>query len=216
MGALNTYLTDCRQMLHDPNGLMWPDPELTGYINQGRNRIANDSKCLRQLVQGVPLIAGVELYNIAATVALAPVPMVNPVIDVLGISLYWGNTRFKLNYDNFSRFDARVRAWQLYQSRPVLFTRMGALSIYVGPIPDQAYITDWDVAIQPLPLVTDADTDPIPPPWTEPVKYWACFLAKFKEQALGEAGIFKDEYMAQGRIAQRSFQTRVLTNPYAQ
>jgi hypothetical protein len=213
--TLQTYITQVQRLLHDPNANFWPVSELTDYINDGRNRIAQDTKCLRQLATTIYLTAGTELYNVQNQVLLATPPITNTVVDVLGISLYWGNTRFKMNYMSFSEFDAAVRAWQLYQSRPVIFTRMGGLSVYVGPIPDQNYQTDWDVAILPTPMVLTTDVETIPPPFTDPVQYWAAFRAKFKEQQLGESKIFKDEYARQGLAAQRAFMTRVMPNPYA-
>lgn len=214
--TLQTYITQVQNLLHDPNADMWPVPELTGYINDGRNRIAQDSKCLRQLATTIYLTAGVELYSIAAMVATATVPITTPVVDIMGISLYWGNTRFKMNYAAFTQFDAQVRAWQLYQSRPVLYTRQGALNIYVGPIPDQNYQTDWDVSVYPAPMVNTTDVETIPQPFQDPVQYWAAFRAKFKEQSLGECRIFKDEYRTQGIAAMRAFRTWVVPNPYAQ
>lgn len=212
--TLQTYITQVQNLLHDPNGNFWPVSELTGYINDGRNRIAMDTKCLRQLATSISLTAGVELYSVAAAVAAAVPPITNPVVDVLGISLYWGNTRFKMNYLPFTAFDAQVRAWQLFQNRPVIFTRMGALNVYVGPIPDQAYVTDWDVAVLPTPMALTTDVETIPAPFTDPVQYWAAFRAKFKEQSLGECKIFKDTYATEGLRAQRSFMTRVIPNPY--
>lgn len=213
--TLQTYITQVQRLLHDPNANFWPIPELIDYINDGRNRIAQDSKCLRQLATTIFLTAGTELYTVQTMVGLATPAVTNTVVDVMGITLYWGNTRFKMNYMSFSEFDANVRAWQLYQTRPVIFTRMGGNLVYVGPIPDQNYQTDWDVAILPQPMVLTTDTETIPPPFIDPVQYWAAFRAKFKEQQLGEAKIFKDEYARQGLAATRAFMTRVLPNPYA-
>ena len=213
--TLQSYITQVQQLLHDPNANMWSVSELTTYINDGRNRIAQDAKCLRQLATTINLTAGQELYNVATAVAAASVPIINPVVDVMGITLYWGNSRFKMNYWAFTPFDAQFRAWQLYQSRPVAFTRMGSLNIYVGPIPDQNYITDWDVAVYPTPMALTTDVETIPQPFQDPVQYWAAFRAKFKEQSLGEAKIFKDEYAAQGKAALRAFMTRIIQNPYA-
>ena len=147
--------------------------------------------------------------------ALATPAVTQTAIDLMGVTLYWGNTRFKMNYMAFSQLDAYARAWQLYQTRPVIFSRMGGLNIYLAPVPDQAYVTDWDVAILPPPMVNSTDVEIIPPPFTDPVQYWAAFRAKFKEQAMGECKIFKDEYARQGLAAQRAFQTRVLPNPYS-
>ena len=212
--TLQTYITQVQNLLHDPNANFWPIPELITYINDGRNRIAMDTKCLRQLATSIPLTPGVELYNVQATVALATPTVINSVIDILGITLYWGNSRFKMQYMSFTEFDAQIRAWQLLQNRPVIFTRMGALNVYLGPIPDQSYLTDWDVAILPTPMALANDMETIPPPFTDPVQYWAAFRAKFKEQSLGESKIFQQTYAAEGLRAQRSFMTRVIRNPY--
>jgi hypothetical protein len=209
--TLNTYVTQCQRLLHDPNGSMWPVSELTDYINEARNRICEDTKCLRALQTGINLTAGQELYTVTTILPA----VAGQVVDILGISLYWGNTRFKMNYASFTEFDAMLRSWQVYQSRPVYFTRMGALQVYVGPVPDQNYVTDWDVAITPTPLVNTSDVEIIPAPFQTPVQYYACYKAKFKEQSLGEAKIFKDEYNYSGLRAQRAFMTRVITNPYA-
>jgi hypothetical protein len=212
--TLQTYITQVQRLLHDPNGDFWPVTELTDYINEARERIAGDTKCLRQLVTSIPLTQGIELYSIAGAAATATPAVTNNIIDVMGITLYWGNTRYKLNYMSFSQLDAYARAWQQYQTRPVIFSRMGALNVYVAPIPDQAYITDWDCVVMPTPLVATTDVDTIPDPFNFPVKYWAAQLAKFKEQAYGEADMFRKQYMVEGLRAQRVFQTRVLPNPY--
>jgi hypothetical protein len=209
--TLNTYVTQCQRLLHDPNANFWPIPELIDYINEARNRICEDSKCLRSLQTGISLTAGQELYAVNAILPAVAFQ----VVDIMGISLYWGNTRFKMNYLPFTSFDAQLRAWQAYQSRPVYFTRMGATQVYVGPIPDQAYITDWDVATIPAPLVNLSDAEVIPPPFQDPIQYYACYKAKFKEQSLGESKIFKDEYRNSGIRAQRAFMTRVIPNPYS-
>ena len=208
--TLQTYITQVQRLLHDPNGNFWPVPELIDYINDGRNRIAADTKCLRALQTGITLTAGQELYQI-----LTILPAVaNQVVDVMGITVYWGNERYKLLYKSFSEFDAWVRPWQLYQSRPAAFTRMGGTQIYLGPIPDQAYVTDWDVAINPTPMVLTTDTEIIPAAFQDPIQYWAAFRAKYKEQAYGESDMFEKRYAREGLRAARAFMTRVLPNPY--
>lgn len=212
--TLQTYIGQVQNFLHDPNANMYSISELIGYINLARNRIAQDSKALRQLATSVPLTAGQELYQVQATLALATPPMTQSAVDVMGITLYWGTERVKMQQMSFTEFDAKIRMWQTYRQRPVIFTRMGALQIYVGPMPDQNYVTDWDVAILPAPMVNTTDPEVIPPPFQDPVPFYACYLAKFKEQAMGESKIFFNEYLLQGRIAMRAFSTRIIPNPY--
>jgi len=208
--VLSGYVTQVRRMLHDLSAQMWPNQELIDYINEARNRVAQDTKCLRTLVTGINLVQGQDMYILNNVLNLYQ----NRVIDVMGITLYWGASRFKMTYKPFTELDAYVRTWQNYQSRPVMFSRMGGTSIFVGPVPDQTYVTDWDVALIPQPLASDTDVETLSPPFTDLVKYWAAYLAKFKEQSLGEAQIFKNEYMSMGRIVARAYMTRVVPDPY--
>lgn len=191
---------------------MWPDSELTDYINEARNRVAQDTKCLRQIVTGLTLLSGQETYT-PQTFVTAPLGAL--LVDVMGISIYINNTRVKLQYYAYTQFDALMRYWVNFQQWPVAFSRVGANIIYVGPVPNQNYSSDWDVAVNPNALVSDATVEQIPVPFTDPVKFWACYLAKFKEQSLGECQIYKNEYFANLKMASRSFQTRVIPNPYA-
>jgi hypothetical protein len=210
--TLQTYITDVQRLLHDTSANFWPTGELTDYINSARHKVSADSKCLRQLATGISLPAAKEVYPVQTTVNTV---LTATVIDVMGISVYTGNSRYKLNYMSFTQFDAQLRAWQLLQSRPVAFTRMGATQIYIGPIPDQTYVSDWDVAVLPFTMVNTTDMETIPYPFTSPVKWYAAYLAKFKEQQMGEAELFRNEYNRQGMQAQRSFMTRVIPDPYS-
>lgn len=210
MGALSTYTTQVQRLLHDLNFQYWPQAELTDYINEARYRVAQDTKCLRQLVTGVALTAGVEQYN--ATVLL---PTVGPyLVDVMGITLYYNTTRYKLSQRSFTRQDARYRSWSLLQQRPVTFARMSPTITWLSPNPDQAYITDWDVAVIPTALVSDATVDQIPIPFQEPVQYYAAYKAKWKEQAQGEAALFEQQYVKMLKWCYRGYMTRIIPDPY--
>jgi hypothetical protein len=212
--TLQTYITDLQRLLHDPNNQMWSVQEMTDYINGGRNRVAADTKALRTLVTSISLTAQVDNYNVAATVTPG-LPTGQGVVDVMGISVYWGNTRYKLGYQPYTRLDAFGRPWTNNYQRPEIFTRFGALTVYVAPIPDQNYVTDWDVAVTPAAMVNTTDPEVMPYPFTVAVKYHAAWLAKFKEQQLGEAKIFYDAYRQEMRWSCQAFMQRVIPNPYA-
>lgn len=209
MGQLSTYLTQVRQLLHDPNGQMWPDSELTGYINLARRRVARDTYCLRQLDTGVTLVTGQERYVIDSTVSAT---YQGRVVAIIGIDLYWGNTRYPLWYAPWTVFSRNMRMWTQMLQRPTVFTRQGALTVYVGYTPDQNYVTDWDIAIVPMDLVNDSTVEELVPPFVDIVQWWTAHLAKFKEQAMGEAEIFQTKYKQEVLNAQRSFQLFV-SNP---
>jgi len=211
LGALTTYTTQVQRLLHDTSGNYWPVTELTDYINEARNRVAQDSKCLRQLVTNLSLTAQQEQYVPQTFIgALGP-----QLVDVMGITLYWGNQRVKLNRYAYTTFDAMFRPYSNYYQRPVAFCRMGATLVWLGPNPDQSYVTDWDVAVVPNALVSDATVEQIPVPFQEPVQYYAAFKAKWKEQAQGEAAIFMQQYKSMLQMCYRGFATFAFTNPYA-
>jgi hypothetical protein len=201
--VLNTYLTRTRRLLTDQGKQYWSDAELTDDINQARNRVAADSKCLRQLFTGIPLSANVEQYNIAAAVSSSTgTPGQGAyAIEVLGVTIYWGNMRIKCRNLPFTEQDAKLRIFQNWQSRPGSVAPMGGNTVYINPVPDQNYNSDWDVVILPVPLVADADPEQIPVVWQTPIAFYAAHLAKYGEQSLNESDIFYKKYGVERQAA---------------
>jgi hypothetical protein len=195
--VLNTYLTRTRRLLTDQGAQYWSNTELTDDINQARNRVAADTKCLRTLFQTIPLTGGVEQYNIAAAVTSS---VVTPglgayAVDVIGVTIYWGNTRVKCRNTAFTEQDAKLRIFQNYQSRPGSVAMMGGNTVFINPMPDQAYNSDWDVVILPVPLASDVDPEVIPVVWQPLIAFFAAHLAKYGEQSLSESDIFYKKYL---------------------
>lgn len=211
MSTLEDYLTDTRQLLHDSNDQFWSDAELTAYINKARRRVCQDTKCFRQYLTGITLAYAQEAYTVQTID-----PVVGPyIIDVMNINAYLQNSRYPLIYYALTEFNARLRYWTNLQQQPVAYTRVGATTILVGPIPNQNYNSDWDVAVNPVDLVNDTDVETIPAPFTEPVMFWAAYLAKYKEQSMTEAQLFKSEYRSQCMMNVRAWQTRIIPTIYA-
>lgn len=206
---LDTYLTQVGYLL--TNSAFWSQSELTGYINEARNRIASDTKCLRQLVTSLVLEAEQETY-VPQTFLGAVGPY---LVDVIGITIYWGNQRIKLSRYGFSKFDTFWRQQSQYYSRPAAFSRQGSNTIFISPVPDQSYISDWDVAIVPDALESDSDPEQIPVPFQEPVQYYAAYKAKLKEQAQGEAQMFLAYFNQMLARCARNYSTFVVHEPYA-
>ena len=223
--ALSTYITQVRRLLHDPVGQYWSDSELTDYINEARNRVCKDTRCLRQQITNlVTLNQSVEQYVLNNTgtqdsgsqLVVLPTAFTGyQIVDVKGINILWGSTRIKLAYLPWTRFDVNFRYWNNQLSRPVCYSRYGTMSVYVGPMPDTTYQSDWDVALIPPPLTSDATTEPIPEPFTTPIKYYAAHLAKYREQAIGESQLFEQMYIKQMRRECVSFMGRIIPDPYA-
>jgi hypothetical protein len=208
MATLQTYITQCRRLLHDANANFWSDSELTDYINAARERLVRDTGCLRT-IQTVNTVTNQEVYQFSA------LPSGIQTMDILNINLYWGNTRIPLRYLPWTQFNAELRFWQNYYGRPIAFTVYGQQSFYLAPVPDQVYAMELDTIILPTALVNTSDVDAIISPWTDPVAYYACHTAKFKEQSYGEAEIFLNQYKAKAMSVINTSFTRRMPDPYS-
>ena len=208
MATLQTYITQCRRLLHDANANFWSDSELTDYINAARERLVRDTGCLRT-IQTVNTVTNQEVYQFSA------LPSGIQTMDILNINLYWGNTRIPLRYLPWTQFNAELRFWQNYIGRPIAFTVYGQQAFYLAPVPDQVYAMELDTIILPAALVNATDVDPIISPWTDPVAYYACHTAKFKEQSYGEAEIFLNQYKAKAMSVINTSFTRRMPDPYS-
>ncbi|CAB4147121.1 hypothetical protein UFOVP513_14 [uncultured Caudovirales phage] len=206
--TLSGYITECRRLLHDANANFYSNPELTDYINQARQRLVRDTGCLRTY-QTSATVTNQEVYTFAS------LPNAAFTMDILNINIIWGNSRIPLRYMPWTQFNAELRFWQNYYGRPIAFSMYGPTSFYISPVPDQVYVMELDTVILPTPLVTDAQVDEIPDPWTSPVAFYACYKAKFKEQSYGEAEIFKQEYTRQAQSVLATTYTRRMPSPYS-
>jgi len=206
--TLSGYITECRRLLHDANANFYSNPELTDYINQARQRLVRDTGCLRTY-QTSATVTNQEVYTFAS------LPNAAYTMDVININIIWGNSRIPLRYMPWTQFNAELRFWQNYIGRPIAYSMYGPTSFYISPVPDQVYAMELDTVILPTPLVTDAQVDEIPDPWTAPVAFYACYKAKFKEQSYGEAEIFKQEYTRQAQSVLATTYTRRMPSPYS-
>jgi len=208
---LTFYTTQVQRLLHDLTFQFWKQPELTDYINEARNRVAQDTKCLRQLVTNISLTAQTEMYTPQTLLgSLGP-----QLVEVCGITVYWSATeRTNMAYMPWRRFNAHYRRYVPFYQRPETFSRMGANLVWLGPNPDQSYNSDWDVAVTPNALVSDTTVEQIPVPFQEPIQYYAAYKAKWKEQAQGEAALLLAQYTAVLKWCARAFMQTTVPNPY--
>ena len=138
-------------------------------------------------------------------------------LDILNVTIYWGNSRIPLRYLPWSNFNAQLRYWQNYVGRPVCFSVYGQNTIYIGPVPDQSYVCEIDTTILPSALTAENPTvtDQIVDPYTTPVAFYAAYKAKYKEQSYGEAEIYKQEYLKHVNSVLNSTFTRRIPDPYS-
>ncbi len=164
---------------------------------------------------------GTATLQYAANAEIIPysaLPQGDNTLDVINVTLYWGNSRIPLRYLAWSDFNAQLRYWQNYVGRPVCFSTYGQKSLYISPVPDQSYTIEVDTVMLPsaLSLSTPNAVDEIKAPYTNPVQFYAAYKAKYKEQSYGEAEIFKQQYLKDVQGVLNSVYTRRIPNPYSQ
>ena len=137
-----------------------------------------------------------------------------PIINVQNITAVWGNVRYALAYKPWTHYNALMRSYVQFQQRPAVWSRQGQNVIWIGPVVDQQYVTEWDCVTQPAQLVNAGDIDTLAYPFTEPVKYYACYLAHLQQQAPDKAAQFQQMYRENAAHAIAGNIVRVIPNVY--
>jgi hypothetical protein len=201
--VLSDYITQVRRLLKDAESNFFSNEELTDYINEARNRVAQDTVCLRTLQAG-SLVANQETYSFSSF------PLGSRTIDVLNVNFINGNQRIDLKWLPWTKFNASgyggsgLRQFENFVGLPAIVSKYNQNTVYVSPIPDQTYVAEWDTVVLPVPLVNDSTVEEILAPYTEPVKYYAAYLAKYNQQSFGEADLFQTQYANSVRQVIRS------------
>ena len=203
--TLQSYITDAQRLLHDASYRFYTQQELTDYANKARRKVAAETGCTRQIAEGFPLAQG------TSKIAFTDIVTTNRVIGILDAYLFYSpTTRYALRYYPYSQFSRSGSVVYSYNGPPVMWSQV-AQTVYISPIPYQAYTADFDVSVEPVDLVqlTDVDTE-IPSPFSECVKYYMCHLAKIKDQRRDEANEFLMDYMRERNNTQSSTLIRKL------
>ena len=202
---LQDYIDRTQRLLHDPNADFWPISDLISYINQARDQVTLDTQALRRIVT-YALTAGISSYD--AAVVFATVDQVRSVLAIVDIYAIWSTERYKLKNRAYTTLNNELRPWTNYQTYVIGWARMGQTGVVVGPIPDQAYSTEWDLIYAPLDLVlvTDAEADLVYPQ-TNPVPYYAAYLARMYEEDDKKAQQALNLYRAKISESQANFVT---------
>ncbi len=216
MGAISDYQAQVQDLLHDPLAQFWSLANLTVYINEARNRVAQDTKALRQVLANANFSTLVfsQGTEFITPQTFLPAPYGVNLIDVLGISITVNQQRLKLIQKPYTWLDAWMRSWVNYQQWPQYWARVSPIQICIAPIPNISYTCDWDISVNPSKLILDTDVEQIPAPFTEPVQYYSAYKAKLKQQSQGEAKMFFDLYQQNLRMCARAYMQRIIPNPY--
>ena len=167
---------------------LYPTASLTTWINSARGQLSGEADCIRSM-GSLALVAGQQVYPFSS-ITYAGSSATTGIQGPLHVRTAW-------------RAVAQGQAWMrprafewfsLYELNhavpvpgpPILWTQYGqgvAGTIYVSPVPDQAYTLALDTVCYPIPLVTDSTVEAIPYLWTDAVPFFAAFYALLSAQS---------------------------------
>lgn len=146
--------------------------------------------------------------------ALSPTILNPNTLDVMNVTVVWGQTRVILNRMSFTEFQASVRAWVGYQQRPGICASYGQDQWFIGPVPDQYFLSEWDTVLVPPELMNLTDVSVVAYPYTDPVPFYAAHIAKLNEQSYDESERFLQLYTQKMRYAQKAAMMRMMRSAY--
>jgi hypothetical protein len=166
---------------------------------------------------GYAFVPSVVVTDAGGGTGATLVPMVGLLIfDINSISVLWGSQRYTLGWLPFTQFQAFCRANPTLRRQPSVWTTFTEQNLlFVYPIPDQAYLADFDVMglTQPLQSPTDVDTQ-IFLPISDCVQYYAAYLALLKLQNFEQADYYQKKYNERAGEMIRTKQDRRIPNIY--
>ena len=186
---LADFRTDLRYLLHDLSDSIWSLAIKDSFLNKALQRRDLDTGANRTLVT-FALTAGTDTYTFTTLGNTS-------VFDVVGIALIYSGTRIVLDQRSYTELTAGRRPFTTYRGLPEAFCRYGPASVIFAPSPSIAYSTEWDCCVFSPPMIAASDTDPLPYPWTQPIPYYAAYLAKLNEGQGDEAAEFFRQYREQ-------------------
>jgi hypothetical protein len=149
-----------------------------------------------------------------ATPAVLTASIINPLIlDVMNVTVLWGTQRVTLDRMPFTKFQAYVRSWQI-SGQPRVCSSYGQSAWYIGPVPDQDYVSEWDVILVPADLSNVTDISPVNYPYSDTIPFYAAHIAKLKEQSHNESDVFLALYQRKMQWSIKSAQMRIMPSVY--
>ena len=222
---LASYVTQVRDLLHDSGGQFFDDPQLHRYINRARRRIAYMSGCIRILPPGIKTVPRQEVYPFSAWISLCQGvdARIQSVLSCRSLAIEIGPGGWKPMWRRvvWSDFQARFRIYNSTFfgtiSEPGWYAQYGSGpdgKLFLAPIPTQYQDMEVDLTCIPQPLLTDEDTDPIPPPWDDVVCYWAAVMCLLAQQRSQDAQALVQMFITDMPMCASVVSPQMLQNPY--
>jgi hypothetical protein len=159
---------------------------------------ALSSITMTQWGQGYTSVPAITVGGVGSGAAASPVTIFN-LLYPLSITYLFNNIRTMLRYLSFTEFQAYARVLSVqFLSTPGAWTFIKESGqVYIEPLPNQNYLSEWDCMFFTSPLVnlTDIDTQ-IVDPWSRAPQFAAASLLLMKDQDAGRAraGFMQRQY----------------------
>lgn len=193
---LTQYLSQTRQLLQNPAAAeaLYTTADLTSYVNRGRLQLAGETECVRSYGT-LALTYNTQSYpfsSISVDAGIAGVFSIRGATVSAGPGQAWMAPRA---FPYFQLYFLNNPVPKL--GRPKQYSQYGqgeTGTIYVAPVPDNAYSARVDAICVPAALVDDTTVEAIPFPYTDAVPYYAAYLAFLSAQRATDADRLWQQY----------------------
>ena len=160
---------------------------------------------------------GQEVYRFQ-DINLVANPGCRSVFNIRSVSIIYNNYRYSLPMYAFSVYQAMIRQYPFqYQYVPTFTSQFGqgeAGSLYMYPLPSQAFQVEYDCLCIPGDLIDDQSVEALPGPWTDAVPYFAAHLAMLELQNWNAAAGYLKLYQEQLLTYSQAARIGRVVNPY--
>lgn len=141
---------------------------------------------------GYGLAPRVNITDSTGSGAVASATVLTNILDIISISVLWGDERIMHGYLPFSPFQTLCRQLVFEQDVPSIYTlHQGIMQAFLFQVPDQAYQMEWDILTLPSPLTTNTQVDTqIVAQYCDPVQFYAAFLCYLSLQNFSMASLY--------------------------
>ena len=136
---------------------------------------------------------GQEVYPFARTLQCiqSVTSGIQSILAVKSVGMLYGTFRYLEMQTSFSKYQALVRVYgNQFQDVPAIACQYGqgvSGSLYMYPVANAVYQTEWDCICLPADLVDDTTIEVIPQPWQDCVQYFAAYKAFLQAQRFADA-----------------------------
>lgn len=184
-------------------GTNYTNPTISFTGGGGGTGAAASAVVLNGVITAINMTNWGQGYGISPTViitdstgsgAVATATALINILDILSITVLWGDLRIIFEWMPFTMFQTFPRQYVNNFNVPSLFTmHQGIRQFFLYQIPDQAYPLEMDMVTLPQPLAATSDVDSeIISPYNDAVQLFAAHLCLASLQNYGMADYWYD------------------------